>query len=130
MENTRPRVIVCRREFSFLIYCEIFKFLSKTSLQMQNRDHVFYLVLKAQLFSNNLNTNKTLMLFSLKASSNLLSDKLILACSVRRCQISLYFNFRWLELRLGFRKGTPPFIFTSTPSQVFSNVYLFIHLTF
>ena len=87
----------------FIRRCK-FMFLSQMILQMQRRDRVFFLVFKIQLFSNNLDANKILVFFPLKASSNLLSDKPILSCSVVRCKTSLYFNFLLLKLKVNLVK--------------------------
>ena len=103
-------------------------FLSQMILQMQRRDRVFFLVFKIQLFSNNLDANKILVFFPLKASSNLLSEKPILPCLVVRCQTSLYFNFHFVLLILV--KELRHSLLHLFLHKVFPNVYLFIQLTF
>ena len=66
---TRPHIILCGREFRFLIHCYFFhcshKMILQNDFELQKRARVFLLVLKIQLFSNNLNTNKILMAFFL-----------------------------------------------------------------
>ena len=57
------------------------------------RVRVFSLTLKIQLFPKNRNTKKNLMVSSSKSFLHFFSSKLILSCSVRRCQISLCFHF-------------------------------------
>ena len=90
----------------------------------------FFLVLKIQLFSNNLDANKILVFFPLKASSNLLSEKPILSCLVVRCQTSLYFNFLLLKLKVNLVKELRHSLLHLFLHKVFPNVYLFIQITF
>ena len=113
----------------FIRRCK-FMFLSQMILQMQRRDRVFFLVLKIRLFSNNLDANKILVFFPLKASSNLLSEKPILSCSVVRCQTSLYFDFLLIKLKVNLVKELRHSLLHLFLHKVFPNVYLFIQLTF
>ena len=62
-------------------------------ITLNHKNAVAYFLWSSRYKPFPINTNKNLMFFSLKASWNFFSDKLILSCLVKRCKMSLRFNF-------------------------------------